>query len=150
MRHALARIALVLLAAAGVACSDDPGLIADETGVYVLRTVGDSTLPLVQYTVGGYESVLLADTLALDGRGTYTGTAVYRVTEPGQPPTVSRLVLQDRYTRRGNILSLAFRCPPNALCARPLVGYILVPSGIHTYSLDPQFPQPVSFFERVP
>lgn len=148
MRHTTACVALVLLAAA-VACSDSPGLIADEAGTYVLRTVGDSSVPFVQYASNGYESDVLADTLVLDGRGSYTAVYVSRITQPGQESTVQRSVAHETYTRRGNVLSLSFRCPPNALCARPLVGHLLVPEGIRTFSLDEHYPQPVSRFERV-
>ena len=146
-RRSLLTVALALLAGAGAACGSD--LQTDETGTYVLRTIGDSTVPFAQYSSPGYTSVLLADTLTLDGRGGLASTSVTRDSRPGAADTTVRYMGTGRYARRGDLLYYSFTCPPNALCAYIPTAYRLVAGGLRTVVIDRRYPSPTSVFERI-
>ena len=145
-RRQIVTVALVLLAAAA-ACGKD--YETDETGTYVLRTVGDSTLPFTQYASPDYSSVLLADTLTLDGRGGLTYTSAMRDSRPSAADTTIQYRGTGRYSRRGDLLYYSFTCPPNALCANIPTAYQLVAGGLRTVVIDPRYQVPTSVFERI-
>lgn len=121
-----------LLVTAG-SCADGPG--PDAMGTYVLRTVGDSTVPFVRYATGSDRVVLLADTLQLDGRGGSTATLVERDTYAGQPTIVVPTTIQGRYVTHADTVLITFGCPPNAACA--VLGparYLGIAGGMSTYA----------------
>lgn len=136
-----------LLAAALVACGD--GAAGAERGTYVLRTVGDSTIPFVEYAQPGNQTTLVADTIALDGRGGARRVTVLSQEWTGTPPTTYRTAYDVRYSMRRDTVEFVFVCPPGASCVRQLAGYRLTTGGISTFALDPQYPVAVSVFERV-
>ena len=138
---------LALALMAGTACDDPAG---SERGVYVLRTVGDSTVPYVSYDPGSFRDLVVADTMGLDGRGNLREVSAYRVETPGQPDVNSVYVRRSRYTMHGDTLTFVGTCPPGVDCIGPMVGYTLVSGGIATYSLQPSNPSiKTSFFERI-
>lgn len=140
----LARCAVASLAAVAVACADPAG---SERGTYVLRTVGDSTVPFVEYEYGGSRTIEIADTISLDGRGGAREVSVSRTESAGQPGLTSVFAAPRRYAMRGDTVAFVYSCPPGAACVNPLVGYELVPGGLATFPL--QQGVPISFFERI-
>ena len=140
------RFALAILVAVAAACGDPAG---SERGTYVLRTVGDSTVPFVSYDGGTYRYFEVADTIALDGRGGAREVSVTRTEYTGQSPLTSTYATPRRYSMRGDTVDFVFTCPPDAACVLQLAGYELVTGGMATYALDPTRPITTSFFERV-
>lgn len=141
---------LALALATVVAACEDPA--GSERGVYVLRTVGDSTVPFVSFDpgTGSFRQVYVADTITLDGRGNSREASAYRVETPGQPDENRLYVGTTRYRLRGDTVTFVFTCPPGVDCIGPQVGYRLVTGGIATYSLQPANPSiKTSFFERI-
>lgn len=139
-------LALTVVVAAVAACDDGAG---SERGVYVLRTVGDSTVPFDQYEAGDYRVITVADTIVLDGRGGSRETSVSRIETANQPGTNSSYSAPRRYAMRGDTVEFVYTCPPGAACVLQLAGYELVTGGMATFALYPQYPIAVSFFERV-
>ena len=137
---------LVLALVVAAACDDPAG---NERGAYVLRTVGDSTLPFVSYDGGTYRYFEIADTIALDGRGGAREVSVTRMESTGQPGQNGVYAATRRYSMRGDTVEFVFTCPPGASCVRQLAGYELVTGGMATFALDPQYPVATSFFERI-
>ena len=141
-------LVLTFTAALAAGCSD--GSFGSERGVYVLRTVGDSTVPFVAYDGGGgYRLITLADTIALDGRGGAREVSVSRIETTGQPGTNSSYAAPRRYSMRGDTVEFVFTCPPGAACVQQLAGYELVTGGMATFPLNPGYAVPTSFYERI-
>jgi len=147
MRFSLARPALFLLTAVSAACADGTG--TDEAGTYVLRTVGDSTLPYVAVAEPFLRQIVVAETLTVDGHGGLTMSHVESDTWPGQWPTTIRIVTAGRYRRFGNQVRYVFACPLNALCAVVPSAYRLSGSGLTTVNLVASDTMPVRFYERI-
>ena len=146
MTAALYRVVLATLVALAVACDAPAG---SERGVYVLRTVGDSTVPFVSYDGGTYRYFEVADTITLDGRGGAREVGVTRTQYTGQPALTSTYATPRRYSMRGDTVDFVFTCPPGAACVLQLAGYELVTGGMATFALDPTRPIVTSFFERI-
>lgn len=146
MRHLPARAVALALVFALAACDDPAG---SERGTYVLRTVGDSTVPFVSYDGGTYRYVEVADTIALDGRGGAREVSVTRTDYTGQPALTNTYATPRRYSMRGDTVDFVFTCPPYAACVLQLAGYELVTGGMATFALDPTRPIAASFFERI-
>ena len=138
---------LALVTSLAAAACDDPA--GSERGVYVLRTVGDSTVPFVSVNGGTYRFIQLGDTITLDGRGDAREATATRMEYDGSAPSVSAYATTRRYTMRGDTVEFVFVCPPGAACIQQLAGYVLVTGGMATFSLDPRYPVPTSFFERI-
>lgn len=147
MRHSVLWIALLLGAAAAACAGDSP---PDEAGTYVLRTVGDSTVPFVAVASPLYRQVVVAETLTVDGHGGLVMAHVETDTWPGQPATTYRIVRDGRYRRFADELRYLFNCPPTAACLAAAAEYRLVGGGLKTVNLAAGDTTPVRFFERIP
>ena len=134
-----------VLVAGAAACTDGLG---DGQGTYVLRTVGDSTVPFVMSVGGGEQIVFLGDTIALDGRGNAVETSVERVDLAGTAPIIVPTTTNRRYVVRGNAVFVQFVCPPNALCAAAGPEKLAFVSGGLATTTGP-FGLGTAFFERV-
>lgn len=140
-------LVLPIVLALAAACADPAG---SERGTYVLRTVGDSTVPFATYDVGTTRSIELGDTISLDGRGGSRESIAWRLESAGQAPSTSSSVTTRRYSMRGDTVEFVFTCPGDAPCLLPLYGYELVAGGIATFPLQPANPaNRTSFFERI-
>ena len=147
MSPALRPVVIAALLGAAAACTDSTG---SERGTYVLRTVGDSTIPFATYDVGTTRSIELGDTITLDGRGGARESLVWRLESAGQPPSTSSRVTTSRYAMRGDTVAFVLTCPSNAPCLIPVYGYELVSGGMATFPLEAGNPALVtSFFERI-
>lgn len=147
MRCSLARLAVILLTAACAACLD--GSVRDEAGTYVLRTVGDSTVPFARYQSGDYRIITVADTIVLDGEDGARESSVARIETSTNPGTDYFSNGASRYAMRGDTVEFVFTCPPNAMCASPGVGYKLVAGGMVTFPLDRSNAVATSRFEKI-
>lgn len=125
-------VAALAFAGATTGCSGGP--IAPPNGgqgVYVLLSVGDSTLPYVLYTTPTTTARELADTLVLDGHGHAAQTMIDEIDSTGSStPRMERNTSSMTYEVRSDSLYFDFTCPPNAmlLCVQPPVGWFL-PDG---------------------
>lgn len=137
---------LVALLVSTAACAESSG--PEAAGTYVLRTVGDSTVPFVMYASGSDRVVLLADTLELDGRGGSTVSVVERDTYAGQPTVVVPTTIEGRYVTHADTVLITFGCPPNALCAvSGPARYLGIAGGISTH--DGPIAGPLSIYQRI-
>src|SRR5690348_11205759 len=127
-------IALSLAAILVAACSEQSPV---ERGVYVLRTVGDSTLPFVNYDGGSYRFIALADTMDLDGKGASREVSVTRIETTGAAPSYGAMEVDRRYRMYGDTIVFISGCLSDSTCAAQRAGYKLVSGGLGTFALSP-------------
>ena len=118
--------AAVCMLAVACASSTEPAAGA-EAGRYVAVTAGGRTLPTVTDTAALEFSVLLADTLDLDGHGgARRAFAIRRARPPVRIDTVYRITADVQYRRLGTRVEVGSftPCPANAVCVANDTGTI--------------------------
>jgi hypothetical protein len=116
-------------------------------GTYVLRSVNEQTVPVVENVTGQLRLTLLADTLHGDGRGHYTETIAAEMDSIGGAFRLTTDTPQSgEYEVRNDTVRFVVHCPMGAFCAHPM-GWFAGGSFVRKYA---ESMAPVSRFERVP
>jgi hypothetical protein len=118
-------IACVFVLASGCAEPTDPAL-RSLAGTFVLQSVDSMPLPVLQLDYTTTRQSLVADTLWADGRGHYSRATITAVDSVGRPyREIHRITITGAYTIRGDTVDFPFKCPPEAMCIEPPVGWRL-------------------------
>lgn len=165
MRTPRALLAFVSIAAVAAAACSDRGDSAG--GVYVLRAMGDSQPPFVQYRSATWTDWLVADTLVLDGGGHATIGTTTRA-ETNGTITQSTFPQRGTYSVRRDTLEIKILCamadrvphdapraataPRSAIYVGPIYcGYLYLMRGGGLASISVADVQPTvpRYYERV-
>ena len=146
---ALTAAALLLLC---TGCSDATSSdVATLRGVYALRTVDSSPLPILQWEDTYARQYLIADTLIFDGRHTVQHIIITR-----RDSVVHTYSKSDRqsytsdYRLRGDTVDFLFSCPIYADCIAPPIGWLEPGFKLaYTHRKYPTGFWPPSLYERV-
>jgi len=116
-------------------------------GTYVLRSVNEQTVPVVENVTGQLRLTLLADTLHTDGRGHYTETIATEMDSIGGAFRLTTDAPQSgEYEVRNDTVRFVVHCPMGAFCIHPM-GWFEGGSFVRKYA---ESMAPVSRFERAP
>jgi hypothetical protein len=115
-------------------------------GTYVLRSVNEQAVPVVENIIGQLRRTLLADTLRADGRGHYTESIATQMDSLGSAfRQTAAMSGSGEYEVRNDTVRFVVRCPMGYYCLYP-VGWFEGDSFLRRYA---ETKVPLSRFERV-
>ncbi len=110
----------VIVAACGESTSP---VIPAFKGTWVLRTVGDSTVPFTTLSAPGLQLRQVADTMVVDGAGNANFVDVVSQVQTGSPTQTFVSQYTYGYTQRGDSVYFSVPCSPGDMCAPPPQGW---------------------------